>query len=324
MIVTRLSRRWDVPDEFWLLWWRNREHRQLIIDVPVEPASKGPAGKAMAPEFQRQVMDRMEEFGRYPMTGPVALDLHFRAARRNPPVIYRTVKYTLDLLGAAVPGSERPRRRNVLYRDDRQVKFLYADLDQQWQRKGDDSTSTGGLWMVARRASDVAADLSMAARLHESHLDENDEESPFWVPTIPEDPDLGWPLEPASGRTPVEQYLADVTRFHHVADVQEAMLAGTDATLIWGARQLLRRPERRRARGTRVDPGGVAGGDPQPAPVGAAHAPAAQPAAGAGTVGGLHPDDPRQPRRVPGTRAAVPVPPGPGHADLPRRPARAG
>jgi hypothetical protein len=54
MIVTRLSRRWDVPDEFWLLWWRNREHRQLIIDVPVEPASKGPAGKAMAPEFQRQ------------------------------------------------------------------------------------------------------------------------------------------------------------------------------------------------------------------------------------------------------------------------------
>ena len=233
MIVTRLSRRWDVPDEFWLFWWRNREHRQLIIDVPVEPASKGPAGKAMAPEFQRQVMDRMEQFGRYPMTGPVALELHFRAARRNPPVIYRTVKYTLDLLGAAVPGSERPRRRNVLYRDDRQVKFLYAELDQQWQRKGDDSTSTGGLWMVARRASDVAADLSMAARLHESHLDENDEESPFWVPAISEDPDLGWPLEPASGRTPVEQYLADVTRFHHVADVQEAMLTGTDATLIW-------------------------------------------------------------------------------------------
>ena len=257
------------------------------------------------------------------MTGPVALDLHFRAARRNPPVIYRTVKYTLDLLGATVPGSERPRRCNVLYRDDRQVKFLYADLDQQWQRKGDDSTSAGGLWMVARRASDVAADLSMAARLHESHLDENDEESPFWVPAIPEDPDLGWPLEPASGRTPVEQYLADVTRFHHVADVQEAMLAGTDATLIW-------------ALGSYLDDRS-GGGPAELASIlaesraairnllrGAAHAPAAQPAAGAGTVGGLHPDNPRQPRRVPGTRAAVPVPPGPGHADLPRCPARPG
>ena len=58
-----LSRRWDVPDEFWLLWWRNREHRQLIINLPVEPASKGRAGQRMAPEFQRQVMDRMEEYG---------------------------------------------------------------------------------------------------------------------------------------------------------------------------------------------------------------------------------------------------------------------
>ena len=132
-----------------------------------------------------------------------------------------------------MPGAERPRRRSVLYRDDRQVKFLYADLDQQWQRKGRDSTSAGGLWMAARRASDVAADLSMAARVHDAHLDEDDEESPFWVPVIPEDPDPGWPLEPASGRTPVEQYLADVLRFHHAADMQEAMLAGTDATLIW-------------------------------------------------------------------------------------------
>ena len=88
--------------------------------------------------------------------------------------------------------------------------------------------------MVARRASDVAADLCMAARLHRVQLDDDDdEESPFWVPDIPEDPEPGWPLEPDSDRTPVEQYLADVVRFHHAADVQEAILAGTDATLIW-------------------------------------------------------------------------------------------
>jgi hypothetical protein len=231
--MTRFSRRWDVPDEFWILWWRNREHRRLIINVPAEPASKGPTGRRMAPEFQRQVMDRMEEYGRYPMTGPVALDLHFRAAQRNPPVIYRAVKHTLDLLGATVPGAERPRRRSVLYRDDRQVKFLYADLDQEWSRTGGGSESKGDLWMIARRARDVAADLSMAARLHETHLDEHDEESPFWEPDTPENPDPGWPLEPAPGRTPVEQYLADVLRFHHVTDVQDALLARTDATLIW-------------------------------------------------------------------------------------------
>ena len=33
--------------------------------------------------------------------------------------------------------------------------------------------------------------------------------------------------------TPAEQYMADSIRFHHVMNVQEAILARTDATLIW-------------------------------------------------------------------------------------------
>jgi hypothetical protein len=229
-----LSRTWNVPEEFWMLWWRSRVHRQIVIDVAVEPASKGPAGKRSAPEFQRQVMDQMERYHRYPMRGSVALDLHFRAAQRNPPSIHRAVKHTLDLLGPAKPGTERPRRRSVLYRDDRQVKFLYADLDQEWSRDGSDGTSAGGLFMLARRASDVAAELSMAARLHRDGWDgEDDEESPFRSPGMPEEPEPGWPLDPGSARTPIEQYLADAFRFHHVMDVQEAMLARTDASMIW-------------------------------------------------------------------------------------------
>jgi hypothetical protein len=230
----RLSRNWNVPEEFWIVWWRSREHRQLIIDVAVEPTGKGPAGKRSAPEFQRQVMDQMERYHRYPMRGPVALDLHFRAAQRNPPGIHRAVKHTLDLLGPALPGTERPRRRSLLYRDDRQVKFLYADLDQEWSRKDSDGTSTGGLFMVARRASDVAADLCMAARLNRDGWDDDDdEESPFRLPAMPAKPEPGWPLDPGSTRTPTEQYLADAFRFYQVMDVQEAILARTDATLIW-------------------------------------------------------------------------------------------
>ncbi len=113
-MAMRLGRSWDVPDEFWLLWWRSRELRTLIMRADVEPAGKGPAGRRSAPEFQRQAMDQMERYGRYPMTGPVALDLHFRAARRNPPGIHRAAKHTLDILGPALPGCERPRRRSVL------------------------------------------------------------------------------------------------------------------------------------------------------------------------------------------------------------------
>ena len=69
----RPFRSWDVPDEFWRLWWRSRQLRELILRVDVEPAAKGPASRRSAPEFQRQVMDEMECYRRYPMTGPVAL-----------------------------------------------------------------------------------------------------------------------------------------------------------------------------------------------------------------------------------------------------------
>lgn len=148
----RPGRSWDVADEFWRLWWGHRQLRKLIMQVDVEPAGKGPAGRWSAPEFQRQVMDQMECYRRYPMTGPVALDLHFRAARRNPPTVQRAAKHTLDILGAALPGCERPRRRSVLYHDDRQVEFLYADLDQGWtrnsgedDRRGSVSSSPGAL-----------------------------------------------------------------------------------------------------------------------------------------------------------------------------------
>ena len=174
----RPGRSWDVPDEFWRLWWGHRQLRKLIMQVDVEPAGKGPAGKRSAPEFQRQVMDQMECYRRYPMTGPVALDLHFRAARKNPPTVQRAAKHTLDILGAALPGCERPRRRSVLYHDDRQVKFLYADLDQNWTRNSGEDGRPGSVFIVARRASDVITDLCMAGRLSREHYDEDETRTP--------------------------------------------------------------------------------------------------------------------------------------------------
>ena len=104
------------------------------------------------------------------------------------------------------------------------------------------------------------------------------------------------------GRTPVEQYLADVTRFHHVADVQEAMLAGTDATLIW-------------ALGSYLDD--RSGGGPAELAAILAESRAAirnlllsEPLTlplpslpqGCREVGGLHPDDPRPASKSSGTR----------------------
>ena len=103
--VVGLSRTWDVPDEFWAMWWRSREYRQMIIDVTVEPATNT-AGKRLAPEFQRLVMDQMEHYGRYPMRGPVALDLHFRAAQRNPPSYLPSGQVHPRRGPTALPGSQ--------------------------------------------------------------------------------------------------------------------------------------------------------------------------------------------------------------------------
>jgi hypothetical protein len=125
-----------------------------------------------------------------------------------------------------------PRRRSVLYGDDRQVKFLYADLDQAWARDDTDGTSAGSIFIVAQRASDVIAGLCMAGRLHQERWNDEDEESPFWAPRIPEDPEPGWLLDPGSARSPIERYLADSFRFHHVMDAQEAILAQTDGRLL--------------------------------------------------------------------------------------------
>jgi len=240
-MMMRLGRSWDVPDEFWLLWWRSRELRTLIMRADIEPAGKGPAGRRSAPEFQRQVMDQMERYGRYPMTGPVALDLHFRAAQRNPPGIHRAAKHTLDILGAALPGCERPRRRSVLYNDDRQVKFLYADLDQSWQQDDGENGRSGSVFIVARRASDVIADLCMAGRLDREGYGEGDG-SPFASPDLPDDPEPGWLTEPGLTLTPVERYLAEASRFQYVTELQEAILARTDASLISGLSMYLEGP----------------------------------------------------------------------------------
>lgn len=66
----------DVPEDLQYILWLIRRARRLIMRVEDEPERKGRGGKRSAVAFQRQVMDEMERYGRYPMTGPVALDLH--------------------------------------------------------------------------------------------------------------------------------------------------------------------------------------------------------------------------------------------------------
>lgn len=225
------GRPWDVPEDLQYILWLIRRARRLIMRVEGEPERKGRGGKRSAVAFQQQVMDEMERYGRYPMTGPLALDLHFTAARRNPASIHHIAKHALDILGVVLPGNERPRRRSVLYRDDRQVKFLYVDLNPAWQPDGEEGGRTGSTFIIAQRARDVMADFCMAGRLDRERLYE-DEESPFVVPDLPDGPEPDWLTAPGSVLTATERFFAEETRFHDTRSLQDALLARTDALLI--------------------------------------------------------------------------------------------
>lgn len=73
----------------------------------------------------------------------------------------------------------------------------------------------------------------MAGRLsREHHDDDEDEDSPFWTPGQPDDPEPGWPLTNPS--TPEERDLAAAFRFDYLTDTQEAILTRTNASLITG------------------------------------------------------------------------------------------
>jgi len=88
-----------VPENLRMSVWTIRRHRSLRFAVNGEPARKGRSGSRATISFQRQVMDQMEAWRRFPMTGPVALDLSFHSVHKGPPAIHNAAKHALDALG---------------------------------------------------------------------------------------------------------------------------------------------------------------------------------------------------------------------------------
>lgn len=229
------DRLWNLPEDMWVFQRHSRYSRTIILQVDGEPAQKGPSGRRSAPAFQRQVIEGMRQYGRHPFTGPVALDLHFTARRRQPPMIHNVAKHVLDLLGPALPENAQPRRRHVLYRDDRQVKFLYVELNHAWQ--SNDPQSAGTTFLTARPGRDAVSDLRAALELqrqddHEEYESNEDElDDPFRVPDPPDETRWEWPLPRFGDMSPSEAWLYEFTRLHREIELQESLLAGTDGAL---------------------------------------------------------------------------------------------
>lgn len=233
---------WHVPDDFWMMQRRARRRRTIIAKIEGEPASKGRRGDRLTADVQRQVIDSMKMGRQYPFTGSVALDLYFTSNLRNPPSIHSAAKYMLDVLGTTSPSNVEPRRRSVLYKDDRQVKFLYVDLIQAWTRQSDTTKAhPGRMYMFASPGRDVIADLCVAYDLDREDdgryglippdLD-SDTTSPFFIPDLPDDPDFYWLDEsPPVNATPGGYWLYEQVRFNATVSLQESLLARNDAIL---------------------------------------------------------------------------------------------
>jgi len=230
--------RWDVPRDFWVFQRRARRRRTVRAKIDGEPQRKGRGGKHTAASFQRAVIDGMRQ--RYPFRGPIALDLHFVSLRKNPASIYQLAKHVLDVLSTAETENIRPRRRSVLYYDDKQVKLLYVDLDQRWQKKalaGIESLYGPTTFLAARPARDAMADLATAysckGRRDDDFLDLGSylpDSDPFKYPEEPEDVDLRPLPRFSSVNEELTAYLEESERFNAIRTMQEYFLASADAS----------------------------------------------------------------------------------------------
>lgn len=211
--------------------WRDRRLRIRYLRLGGEPRQKGSRGEnVQRREDFRSGVDQLRELQQGVLTGPVALDLDFHPASRQPPTIHRLSKRYLDVLGAASDGADTDGRRHLLYRDDRQVTLLHVHL---WPRSsGAGDSFSGHTDVQARPLRDVVADLELAGDLQDrADWTANDDADPFVVPPVPEiDPEPALDLSEAAD--PVRMQRRDLNlwlRLHDLAQVQEALLAATDA-----------------------------------------------------------------------------------------------
>lgn len=118
---------WDSEDG-----QRHKDFRRNIsvirLSADVEPPTKNPRKRAASQNLQALLLkDALlwhgldGEFGaRWPrLRAPLAVDLTFSSTERNPPGIHTLSKAALDLLGGSPSEA-------VLFKDDRQIKMLFA------------------------------------------------------------------------------------------------------------------------------------------------------------------------------------------------------
>ena len=155
-----------MDDDYWRsragLEHRYRDRRLRIgrISLNQEPTAKGPNTDVQSAVFRHNASQQLVEL-RQPARprAPFAIDLELFTTRPQPPTIEKLTKFYLDLLG----NSDVPPRGPLIYRDDRQVRMLYARSRPVTHGRSD--PTLGRVYVTAQARSDAVSTLEFAHEL---------------------------------------------------------------------------------------------------------------------------------------------------------------
>ena len=228
---------------YWESWrgkWhrhRDRSLRERHIMIPGDPIKKGDRRQRIRDGAIRDLVAReLRDTRRSTLTGPVALSIHFRTARADPPDLPRLTKYALDVLGATrAPAGSGP----ALYVDDRQATLLHVAWSAA--ERADDASTYVHAWPLR----DVVDDLRLVDELDSRVDDRTRTGSPFELddpPELPPPDDDGLPSDLRSVLARADRQRFQEAHLQRASTHLRALLASSPERIA-GARPRRRRIE---------------------------------------------------------------------------------
>lgn len=100
----------------------HRRQNRLYFIIAQQPKGKS-ISQDEKTDFQRQVLQTLQDFKKRAYRSNVVMEIDFHCNQKNPPAIHTLAKKYLDLLSTPVQSSNI-KRKNLLYSDDKLIKFL--------------------------------------------------------------------------------------------------------------------------------------------------------------------------------------------------------
>lgn len=148
--------------------WRKR----FSIEIPMEPKSKNSISPDEKVFFQEHLDKKLTDSNRRGFLGPIAIELNFHPTENAPPHIHKLPKNYLDLLSQPTQNS-KINRKNLLFRDDRQVQILIVNYHIEKRNE------KPGISINAINMSNLMEDLNLIDKIKTNSFRYDDEKNSY-------------------------------------------------------------------------------------------------------------------------------------------------